>query len=79
MNQAARSLLIAQAFDWTFILKTGTSVEYSEKRIRDHLSRLQYLCDAVEQNQIDETRLAALEAMDNLFPFLDFRIFCEEC
>lgn len=75
LNQAARSLLIAQASDWPFILKTGTSTEYSEKRIRDHLGRCQVLCDAVDNNAIDPYRLRALEEMDNLFPFLDFRLY----
>lgn len=75
LNQAARSLLIAQSSDWPFILKTGTSTEYSERRIRDHLARCRYLCDAVDRDQVDEFRLRALEEMDNLFPFLDFRLY----
>ena len=75
LNQAARSLLIAQASDWTFIIKSGTSVAYAEKRIKDHLARFNYLADAVQKGEIDEEKLAALEYMDNLFPFLDFRVF----
>jgi 1,4-alpha-glucan branching enzyme len=75
LNQAVRSLLIAQASDWPFILKTGTSTEYPEKRIRDHLARCRYLCDAVDRNQVDAYRLTALEMMDNLFPWLDYRLF----
>jgi 1,4-alpha-glucan branching enzyme len=75
LRQAARSLLLAQASDWPFIMKTGTSVEYAHNRIRDNLARFHYLCDAVEAGSVDEGRLAALETMDAIFPDLDFRIY----
>jgi 1,4-alpha-glucan branching enzyme len=75
LNQAARSLLLAQASDWAFIMKTGTAVEYAQGRIRDHLARFHFLADAVERGEVDEQRLAALEAMDNIFPEIDFRIY----
>jgi 1,4-alpha-glucan branching enzyme len=75
LRQAARSLLLAQASDWPFIMKTGTSVEYAHNRIRDNLARFHYLCDAVEAGAVDEGKLAALETMDAIFPDLDFRIY----
>ncbi|MBL8658781.1 MAG: DUF1957 domain-containing protein [Rhodospirillales bacterium] len=73
LRQAARSLLLAQASDWPFIMKTGTAVEYAYNRIRDNLARFHYLCDAAEGGNVDEPRLAALEAMDAIFPTIDFR------
>src|SRR5262249_42659556 len=39
LRQAARELLLAQASDWPFILKTGTSPEYARKRVTEHLLR----------------------------------------
>lgn len=75
LNQAARSLLLAQASDWAFIMKTGTAVEYAQGRVRDHLARFHWLADAIESGTVDEERLAALEAMDNIFPNIDFRIY----
>ena len=75
LTQAARSLLIAQASDWTFIMKTGTSVEYAQQRIRDHLARFHYLSTVVTECRVDERKLRALEIMDDIFPFLDFRVF----
>jgi 1,4-alpha-glucan branching enzyme len=75
LRQAARSLLLAQASDWPFIMKTGTAVEYAYNRIRDNLARFHYLCSAVEADGVDEARLAALETMDAIFPELDFRIY----
>ena len=73
LNQAVRSLLLAQASDWAFIIKSGTTVEYAKKRIMDHLARFNYLHDAIRKNRINERYLTALEIMDDIFPEIDFR------
>ncbi|MFH1076264.1 MAG: 1,4-alpha-glucan branching protein domain-containing protein [Pseudomonadota bacterium] len=68
LNQAARSLLLAQSSDWAFIMKTGTTVDYAHKKIKDQLARFYYLDDAIFHDRIDPRKLAALEVMDNIFP-----------
>ncbi|MFI3178058.1 MAG: DUF1957 domain-containing protein [Methylococcaceae bacterium] len=73
LNQAARSVLLAQASDWPFIMKSGTTTEYAIKRITDHLARFNYLHDCIRKNRINERHLIALEIMDNIFPTIDFR------
>ncbi|MEE9354651.1 MAG: 1,4-alpha-glucan branching protein domain-containing protein [Methylococcaceae bacterium] len=73
LNQAARSLLLAQASDWPFILKSGTTIDYAKKRITDHLARFNYLQNCIRKNTIEERNLVALEVMDNVFPNIDFR------
>ena len=73
LNQAARSILLAQASDWPFIMKSGTTIEYATKRITDHLARFNYLHDCIRKNRINERYLTALEIMDNIFPDIDFR------
>ncbi len=73
LNQAIRSLLLAQASDWPFILKSGTTTEYARKRITDYLARFNYLHECIRKNRIDERYLHALEIMDNIFPNIDFR------
>lgn len=77
LNQAARSLLLAQASDWPFIMKCGTAVDYANKRVRDQLARFHFLCDAAAQNDIDPRKLMALEYLDKIFPFLDYRLYAE--
>ena len=72
LNQAARSVLLAQASDWPFIMKSETTTEYANKRITDHLARFNYLHDAIRKNNIDNRYLTALEIMDNIFPNIDF-------
>ncbi|MEE9345904.1 MAG: 1,4-alpha-glucan branching protein domain-containing protein [Methylococcales bacterium] len=76
LNQAARSLLLAQASDWPFIMKSGTTIEYARKRITDQLARFNYLHDTIHNNTIDELSLTALEQIDNIFPGIDFRNYC---
>ncbi|HWN81691.1 MAG TPA: 1,4-alpha-glucan branching protein domain-containing protein, partial [Candidatus Udaeobacter sp.] len=75
LNQAARELLLAQHSDWAFIMKTGTMVEYAERRTRTHLSRFRRLEQDVEADQIDPAWLAQVEARDNIFPRIDYRIY----
>jgi 1,4-alpha-glucan branching enzyme len=75
LNQAVRSLLLAQASDWSFILKSGTSVDFAKQNITEHLARFNYLYDSIRKNRLNERYLTALEIMDNIFPDLDFREF----
>ncbi|WP_276321979.1 1,4-alpha-glucan branching protein domain-containing protein [Nitrosococcus wardiae] len=75
LRQAARSLLLAQASDWPFIIQNGITVEYATRRLRDHLSRFHYLEMSLEKGIFDERRLQALEILDNIFPDLDYRIY----
>lgn len=77
LNQAVRSLLLAQASDWPFILKSGTTVDYAAKRLKDALARFNYLYDGITKGKIDERYLTALELMDNIFPEINFRGYCE--
>jgi 1,4-alpha-glucan branching enzyme len=78
LDQAVRELLLAQSSDWPFIISSGTSAQYAERRVRDHVARLHWLLDAVETGRIDEEKLAAVELVDNPFPGVDWRVFSEE-
>lgn len=73
LNQAYRTVLLAQASDWPFILKTGTTTDYASKKLKDYLARFNYLHGCIRSNKIDEHYLLALETMDNVFPDLDYR------
>ena len=78
LNQMARELLLAQASDWPFILKTQTHTPYAYRRFRDHVGRFNRLYDAVCLARIDAPWVAELEARDNLFPFVDYRVYATE-
>lgn len=75
LNQAARELLLAQASDWAFIMKTGTMVEYARRRTQQHLINFHELYHQIIENRIDPEFLKMLEDRNNIFPTLDFRIY----
>jgi 1,4-alpha-glucan branching enzyme len=75
LRQAARSLLLAQSSDWTFLMGRGAGSAYSEARLREQLSRFRFLIGALRGGRIREEQLVALETMDNLFPDLDLSHF----
>jgi len=71
LQQAARELLLAQASDWPFILRSGTSPDYARRRVTDHLLRFIALYDQLKKKKVDEKWLRELERRDNLFPEVD--------
>jgi 1,4-alpha-glucan branching enzyme len=75
LNQAARELLLLQASDWPFIMRTGTTVSYATRRLNEHVLHFTRLYDELKQGQVSESWLADLEARDNLFPDIDYRIY----
>jgi 1,4-alpha-glucan branching enzyme len=78
LNQAAREVMLAQASDWAFIMRTGTTVPYATKRTIDHVTRFHRLYDGLTQDRIDDDFVAFLseaEKRDNLFPDIDYRLY----
>lgn len=75
MRQLARELLLAQASDWAFLMKTGTALNYATKRTKDHVLRFTRLYDQVRAERIDQAFLENCEWRDNLFPHLDWRYY----
>jgi 1,4-alpha-glucan branching enzyme len=75
LNQAARELLLAQASDWAFIMKTGTTVEYAKKRTRDHIARFTYLYRSLVEGGLEEPILSLFEERDLIFPAIDYRVY----
>jgi len=73
LRQAARELLLAQASDWPFILRAGTSPGYARRRVKDHLLRFIALHDQLTATSVDEKWLAEVEARDPVFPDVDWR------
>ncbi|MBW2702620.1 MAG: DUF1957 domain-containing protein [Deltaproteobacteria bacterium] len=77
LNQAARELMLAQASDWAFIMKTGTAVEYAVRRTREHLEAFAELHKQLsdENAEIDQEFLINLERRHNLFPQIDYKSY----
>jgi 1,4-alpha-glucan branching enzyme len=78
LKQAARELLLAQSSDWAFIMKTGTAVAYAVKRTKDHIGRFKKIYEDIKHGTIDIDWLSGVEARDNIFPELDYRIYADQ-
>lgn len=72
LNQAARELMLAQASDWPFILRTGTSPDYARKRVKDHLLRFIALHEQLTTTRVNEKWLTQIEWLDNIFPEVNY-------
>ncbi|HEX5219147.1 MAG TPA: DUF1957 domain-containing protein, partial [Verrucomicrobiae bacterium] len=68
LEQAGRELLLAQASDWPFILRTNTSPDYAKKRVKSHLWNFNSIYHQLQTKKLNEKWLTDLEARDNIFP-----------
>ena len=75
LNQAVRELLLAQSSDWAFIMNAGTMTEYAVKRTCEHIHQFWQLEKQIRSGSVDLDYLSALEAKNNIFPDLDYRIY----
>ena len=75
LNQCARELLLLQTSDWYFNLTCYRVVDYSKKRINEHIDRFNKLYEQINNNTIDEKFLESIEEQDCILPEMDFRDF----
>jgi 1,4-alpha-glucan branching enzyme len=72
LEAAARSLLLAQASDWQFIMSTGAAADYADERFREHAAEGDELVAALQAGgAIDErvmARVAELRTRNAVFP-----------
>jgi 1,4-alpha-glucan branching enzyme len=68
LKQAGRELLLAQASDWPFILRTNTSPDYAKKRVKGHLWHFNSIYHQLKTKKLDAKWLTDLELRDNIFP-----------
>ena len=75
LNQAAREVLLSQASDWPFIIKTGTTVPYAERRVKSHINNFNMIYESLCRNTVKTEWLTKLEKRNNIFKDIDYRIF----
>lgn len=75
LNQAARELLLAQSSDWAFIMSAGTMAPYAVRRTKSHLMRFNKLYDDLQEQKVDSGWLQKVEAIDNIFPQVNYRVY----
>jgi 1,4-alpha-glucan branching enzyme len=67
--------MLLQSSDWPFIMSTGTTVPYATRRFNEHVIQFNQLYDELCAGKVDPGGLADLEARDNLFPDIDYRLY----
>jgi 1,4-alpha-glucan branching enzyme len=77
LNQAARELLLLEGSDWPFLVTTGQAKVYAIDRFNTHVERFDALADALLTGTLDEAELESIEAIDNAFEGIDYRVFCD--
>ncbi len=78
LDQAAREVLLSQASDWPFIMKTCLNADYAKMRVKRHLHNFNKIYDNLCRNTVNTEWLTRIEKEHNIFPDLDYRIFGED-
>ena len=76
LNQASRELLLAQASDWAFMMKTGNASDFAKNEFSAHIGNFFLLHEEISGGRIDRAQLMQLEKKNNLFKEMDYRTFC---
>jgi 1,4-alpha-glucan branching enzyme len=58
---------------WKFNEGSGTSPDYTRKRVKEHLLRFTRIYEQLASGQLDPGWLKQVEARDNLFPEVNYR------
>ena len=56
-------------------MRTGTTVPYATRRVNEHVLRFTRLYEELMAGRVTEGWLADIEAKDNVFPHLDYRVY----
>lgn len=75
LNQAAREVLLSMASDWPYIMHDRTSVNYAEKRLRNHIGSFNVVYTNMCRNAVNTEWLIRSEQRNSIFPEMDYNIF----
>ena len=75
LGQMARELLLAQASDWAFIMKTGTTVEYAAKQTNQRVANVHKLLELLRADDREALGGLATQLWEQspIFPNIDYR------
>lgn len=78
LNQSAREVLLAMASDWPYMINNGSSIEYAQKRLNDHLVNFNLVYENMCKNAVSTEWLVKAEKRNMVFPDIDYNIFATE-
>ena len=75
LNIGALELLLAQSSSLAKMIEEEQDSEYAERRFRLSINAFTVVFDALGSNTVSTEWLTKLELMDNLFPWINYKIF----
>ncbi len=75
LDHGAREVLLMMASDWPFIMSSGTTMNYAERRVREHIHNFNVVYDNLCRNTVDTEWLTRTEKKFTIFPDIDYQIF----
>jgi 1,4-alpha-glucan branching enzyme len=75
LNQAAREILLMQNSDWPYLMRTPGSEPFAKAQMEDAIGNFAKIYDMLSRNAINTEWLTRLEKRNNLFPFINYRMF----
>ena len=75
LNLGALELLLAQSSSLAKMIDEGIDSEYADRRFRLSINAFTVVFDALGSNTVSTEWLTRLEMLDNLFPWINYKIF----
>ena len=78
LNMGAKELMLAQSTGLAKMIDNGEFEEYAEKRFKDSIINFTTVFDSLGSNVVSTEWLTTLEVKDNLFPWMNYKIFSKK-
>lgn len=78
LNLGAKELMIAQSSLLAKMIENEEFPEYAEKRFKESISAFTVVFDSLGSNTVSTEWLTKLEEKDDLFPWMNYRIFSKK-
>jgi len=78
LNLGAKELLLAQSVNLAKMIENEEFSDFAEKRFKDSIKAFTSVFDSLGSNTVSTEWLTTLEERDNLFPWMNYRIFSKK-
>lgn len=78
LNLGVKELMFAQSSGWAKMLNGEISPEYAEMRFKQSINDFTSVFDALGSNTVSTEWLTNLENAHQIFPWMNYRIFCRK-
>ena len=78
LNLGAKELMFCQSLGWAKMINDDDYPEYAEMRFKQGINDFTAVFDALGSNTVSTEWLTGLEAQHQIFPWMNYRIFCRK-